>query len=263
VVSRLDRDGEELGLVTRMARADEKDASNELDNLGRALLARLTFAPDDVDAARRFDTAFYELVWRYLRARHDVLGARVGRYLGRPGAIAPRLLESEVDEVAHDATATALRRVRQNAAKFDTTKGSCTGWVIGSAEFAYVEVAKAIVTARRSEALKFVDPNDLVNVEDPGQSTEEHVMRHIGDAEALADAAEHVSQLEFAALRLRYTAGYSRAEAAEVIFGDQSMAKAVDRLVERGARKLAAAWVDKRTQRQTGGSIKFSDSADD
>ena len=68
------------------------------------------------------------------------------------------MLEEEVDEVAHDATATALRRVRQNAWKFDASKGRPTQWVIGAAEFAYIEVAKAVVAARRSDRLVFLDP---------------------------------------------------------------------------------------------------------
>jgi DNA-directed RNA polymerase specialized sigma24 family protein len=202
-------------------------------------------------------------VWRYLRAKHQVLGARVARYLGVVGSIAPPVLEEEVDEAAHDATATALRRVRQNAAKFDSTRGGPTQWVIGSAEYAYIDVAKEIVNARRSDALKFMDPAELLDVEDPNQTTEEHVLRQLDDAETLANAAHHLSEQEFAALRLRVTAGYSRAEAAEAIFGDPQMKKRIDGLVERGARKLAKAWADRRSSQGIAESTNFPDRTDD
>ncbi|HEX6679826.1 MAG TPA: hypothetical protein VF063_04195 [Gaiellaceae bacterium] len=223
---------------------------DELDRRGCALLARLVDEPDEEDCARQFDTLYYEIVWRYLRAKHRVLATRVARYLGVAGAVAPQVLDEEVDEVAHDATATALRRVRQNAERFDGAKGTPTQWVIGAAEYAYVEVAKAVVSARRSDVLEFVDPLDLFDEPDRNPTTEEHVLRQFEDAEALADAARHVSEKEFLALRLRATAGYSRAEAAKMIFGDATMKKQVDGLVERGARKLAQAWHDRRTSQR-------------
>ena len=173
----------------------------------------------------------------------------------------------EVDEIAHDATATALRRVRQNAHKFDASKGRPTQWVIGSAEFAYIEVAKGVVAARRSDALVFLDPLDpasILNSEPDGNpTTEEQVLRDIEDADVLADAARHLSDIEFAALRLRATAGYSRGEAAERIFGDSTMKKQVDGLTERGARKLAAAWADRKPMHRGVGSTNVSAPSDD
>jgi DNA-directed RNA polymerase specialized sigma24 family protein len=233
------------------------------DRRGRALLARLAVDPDDETAAREFDALYYEVVWRYLRSKHRVLGQRVARYVGAAGQIAPVVLENEVDEVAHDATATALRRVRSNVEKFDPAKGSPTMWVIGNAEFAYIDVAKAIATARRSERLRFVDPSDLTEERDPSPSTEEHVIRHLSDADALADAANHVSEREWIAVRLRVTAGYSREETALAIFGDKTMKKQVDGLLERGLKKLAIAWNDRKPTRGGAGSVKFLDGADD
>jgi DNA-directed RNA polymerase specialized sigma24 family protein len=233
------------------------EGTDGIDRLGRALLARLAEDPDNLECARQFDSLFYEIVWRYLRLNHSALGARVARYLGVGGSVAPTVLEEEVDEVAHDATATALRRVRHNAGGFDPRRGTPTQWVIGSATYAYVEVATEIVNARRSDALRFVDPAELIDAEDPGQTTEEHVLRQLDDADALADAASHLSEREFAALRLRVTACYSRAEAAEAIFGDPEMKKQVDGLVERASRKLAEAWTERKSSRRVAGGIKF------
>jgi DNA-directed RNA polymerase specialized sigma24 family protein len=157
--------------------------------------------------------------------------------------------------------------VRQNAWKFDATKGSPTLWVIGNAEFAYIEVAKAVVSARRSETLAFLDPldpnNDINNELDRNPTTEEHVLRHLEDADALDDAARHVSEKEFLALRLRATAGYSRGEAAERIFGDAMMKKQVDGLVERGARKLAKAWAHRKPSPRGAGGTNVPDRTDD
>jgi DNA-directed RNA polymerase specialized sigma24 family protein len=118
--------------------------------------------------------------------------------------------------------------------------------LLGQAPFAYVDVAKAVVRERRSERLKFVDPLDVLDEPDSNATTEEDALRQIQDAEALADAARHLTDKEFAAIRLRYTAGYSRAEAAAVIFGDPEKKKQVDGLVERGKRKLAQAWSERR-----------------
>lgn len=233
-----------------------------LNRQGTDLLAAITRG-DDPDAAQRFDALFYELVWRYLREHHAVLGARVARYLGVDGVVAPAVEAREVEEVAHDATSRALRRVRQNASRFDPTRGEVTHWVIGAAEFAYIEVAKEIAKARRSPELAFVDPYDLLDVPSASPTTEEHVLKHLMDEEALGDAARHLTFREFAALRLCITAGYSYAEAAEKILGDPQLTKQIDGLLTRGKAKLAAAWSERRpSSRQVPASQVF-DAADD
>ncbi len=79
----------------------------------------------------------------------------------------------------------------------------------------------------------------------------------------MADAASHLSDKEFLALRLRVTAGYSRGEAAQIIFGDGQMKKRVDGLVERGARKLAKAWSNRRPSRGPAGRSILTGRSDD
>jgi len=205
---------------------------------------------------------FYPTVWRYLRANHDKLAARVARYLKVDGVLSAELFPEEVDEVAHEATKVALRRVRQNAGRFDPSRGTPPMWVIGAAEYAYVEVTKTIVAARRSEGLQFVPPDDLLDVPDRQPTTEEHVLRHFDDAEALEDAASQVSEKEFVALRLVITAGYSYAEAAAAIFGDETMTKQVDGLLTRGKRKLAEAWVDRKPSPHRASGFNVPDRTD-
>jgi hypothetical protein len=160
------------------------DELDELDRIGRKLLAELAVDPDS-DCWRQFDALFYPLVWRYLRANQATLGARVARYLNVEGVVAPNVPPEEVDEVAHEATTIALRRVRQNASGFDSDRGTPTMWVIGAAEWAWIEVAKAISAARRSDRLQFVPPADLVEKADANPTTEEHILRHLEDIEAL------------------------------------------------------------------------------
>jgi DNA-directed RNA polymerase specialized sigma24 family protein len=238
------------------------EGTEDLDRRGAQLLARLAIDPNG-DCKRQFDALYYELVWRYLRANHAKLAARVARYLKADGVVGPGVLDEEVAEVAHDATLIALRRVRQGAARFDPAKGTATGWVIGAAEFAWVEVAKTVVSARRSGQHMFVAPEDLLAVADPNPTTEEHVLRHLENAEALADAARHLNENEWAAVRLVVTAGYSYAEAARVIFGDETKTKQVGGLLERGKAKLAEAWNDRRPSPSGAGGANLADRTDD
>jgi DNA-directed RNA polymerase specialized sigma24 family protein len=238
------------------------DGIEDLDRRGRELLDELAADPDS-DCWRQFDALFYPTVWRYLRAKHAILGARVARYLKVDGVVAPEVLPEEVDEVAHEATKVALQRVRKNAARFDPQRGTPTMWVIGNSEWAWIDVAKTITTARRSDRLQFVSPEDLEDEPDQNPTTEEHVLRHLEDAEALEDAACHVSEKELAALRLVLTGGYSYAEAAKVIFGDETMTKQVDGLLTRGKRKLAEAWAERRPSHNGTSGSKLGGRTDD
>lgn len=220
------------------------DYLEHLDQRALDLLGQLAESPEG-DIERQFDALLYEFVWRYLRAKGEEITARVARYTGATSAVAPQPQPSELAEVAHEATIIALRRVRERAARFDSTRGKPTLWVIGAAEYAYVEVAKAIVGARRSPQLVFHDPGDLLHIPDSSPSTEEHVISKLSNEQALHEAAKALSEREFIALRLVDTLEFTYAEAAERMFGEASMARAVEGLLRRGRRKLAAAWQDR------------------
>ncbi|HEY3462558.1 MAG TPA: sigma-70 family RNA polymerase sigma factor [Gaiellaceae bacterium] len=237
------------------------DGTEELDQRGAELLAELAADPES-ECWRQFDALYYELVWRYLKASHPVLSGRVARYLRVDGLVAPDVLNSEVADVAHEATLVALRRVRENAGRFDPDQGTATSWVIGAAEFAWVDVAKTIASARRSDDL-YAGPDDLLAVADPSPTTEEHVLQHLEDAEALVDAASHLSANEWAAVRLVITAGYSYAETAKLIFGDETKTKQVDGLLQRGKAKLADAWKSRKPSTSGAGGANLADRTDD
>lgn len=238
------------------------DGLEELDRRGRELLDELAADPEG-DCWKQFDALFYEPVWRYLVANHEVLNARVSRYLKVDALVAPEIQSAEVREVAHEATVIALRRVREKAGRFDADRGTPTMWVLGAAEWAWIDVCRAIAKARRSDRLQFVEPEELVDEPDRNPTTEEHVLRHLQDAEALEDAARHVDANEFAALRLVVTGGYSYAEAAKVIFGDEMMTKRVDRLLTSGKRKLADAWADRKPSPNGASGSKLQGRTDD
>jgi DNA-directed RNA polymerase specialized sigma24 family protein len=238
------------------------DGLEELDRRGQELLEELAADPGS-ECWKDFYALYFEPVWRYLFAKRAVLNARVSRYLKVDGLVAPDIQPSEVREVTHDATLTALGRVRENAGRFDPHRGTATMWVLCAAEWAWIDVCKAIAKARRSDRLQFVEPDDLVDEVDRNPTTEEHVLRHLQDAEALADAACHVNENEFAALRLVVTGGYSYAEAAMAIFGDETMTKRVDHLLTRGKRKLAEAWSDRRPSPNGASGSKLQGRADD
>lgn len=233
-----------------------------LEQRGAELLAAIAADPHSDDSLQ-FDAHYYEFVWKFLRSGHATFAARVARYLSVEGVVAGEVLPNELDEVAHDATNLALRRVRRNAARFDPSRGTATGWLLGAAEMAYVEVVKEVAKARRSDRLAFVAPEELLDEHDYNPSTEEHVVRQADDADVLAEVAELLAEREYAALRLCVMLGYSYAEAATVIFGDDSMAKQVDGLLTRGKAKLAAAWNDRRPSPSGASSSKVSEAADD
>lgn len=216
--------------------------SNEKrDDLGAALLAQLAQNPGS-SLATEFHALFYEFIWKRLWRDRDRLSDRVRRHLGAAGPTAPALPPEEVGEVAHDATTRALRRVCDNAWKFDPNRGTATHWVIGASEFAFIEVAKEVAAARRPRGVQFDPPELLEEVIDPTPGTEEVVITQISTEEILSEAANLLSEREWDALRLVVTERYSYAEAAELIFGSPGFTKEIDGLLTRAKRKLNEAW---------------------
>jgi DNA-directed RNA polymerase specialized sigma24 family protein len=114
--------------------------------------------------------------------------------------------------------------------------------VIGASEFAFIEVAKEAVAARRPRGVEFSHPYALEAVIDPAPGTEEIVISRISSEQIVREAAELLSEREWEALRLVVTERYTYAEAAQVIFGSADFTKQVDGLLTRAKRKLNEAW---------------------
>jgi DNA-directed RNA polymerase specialized sigma24 family protein len=231
----------------------------DLDRRGCELLDELAANPGS-DCWKQFFALFFEPVRLYLVVNRSVLAIRVARHLKADGIVAPVVPSEQVNEIAHEATLIALRRVCENAARFDPKRGTPTMWVIGNAHWAWIDVVKAIAVSNRVD---FVSPGELTNEPDTNPTTEEHVLRKLTDTEALAEAASHVSEKEFAAIRLVVTDGYSYAETAKLMFGDESMTKQIDGLLTRGKRKLAEAWADRRPSPSSASGSKLQGPADD
>lgn len=230
--------------------------------LGAALLAELARDPAS-SCANEFQALFYEFIWRRLRNHQDRLARRVARYLDTDGPVAPRLQEQEIDEVAHDATARALRRVCQNASAFDPKRGTATNWVIGASEFAFIEVAKEAVRARNPEGIGFASNDALDSLIDPSPGTEEIVLAEMSSGQVLREAAEILSEREWQALRLVITERYTHAEVAMIIFGTPTFTKQVDGLLTRGKKKLREAWAERRPDSRAAGASNVSPETDD
>lgn len=232
------------------------------NDLGAALLAELARNPES-SLVKEFHALFYEYIRDRLLRDRDRIAGRVRRYLNASGPTAPRLRREEVDEVAHDATTRALRRVCASAANFDSARATATQWVIGASEFAFVEVAKEVVAARRPQGIEFDHPDALQELVDPGPGTEELVVSRISTEQIVREAADLLSEREWQALRLVVTERYTYAEAAEVIFGSAAFTKQVDGLLTRAKRKLNEAWPHLRPGSGMTGSTKVSDDVDD
>ena len=110
------------------------------------------------DCWRQFDNLFYEPVFSICVQSSPSSAPAFARYLDKQGSLSARSSWRRSARRCFTTPRKLIAFVRENAWKFDPERGSSTLWVLGAAESAYVDVAKAIVKARRSEKLSFVDP---------------------------------------------------------------------------------------------------------
>lgn len=232
--------------------------NDEMNEKGALFLAKLAENPSS-PCGRDFEALFYPFIWGRLRRQHAQISERVARHLGISEPTAPLLKPDEVDEVAHDATSRALRRVRENAARFDPALGSATTWVIGASDFAFVEVAKEIVAARRPQGVEIIDIDALHRLADTSPTTEEHVIEQLMSDAAVAEAAEILTEKEWGALRLTATLGFSYAQAAAMIFGNSGRVRQIDGLLTRAKEKLRIAWAERQPRSRGSEAISVKD----
>jgi hypothetical protein len=218
----------------------------ELDRYGARLLAEMASDPE-CPACQEFARVFYPVVWGYLRANHSRIGTIVGGFAGSAKSAAPQLLPEEVDQVAHDATERAIRRLRRNAAQFDAAEGPATKWILGAAGFTFVEVAKKTVAARtRGPELVLEDPTGVEERIDGHEALQEDFLRRVINQETYREVAALLNENEWTALRLQVLMDMSCAAIARAMFDDQTKTRKVEGLLERGKKKLAEEWRDRR-----------------
>lgn len=235
----------------------------ELDKYGAQLLAEMAADPES-RACQQFAGVFYPVIWGFLRANHRNVGTIVGGYAGSDKSAAPELLDEEVDDAAHAATERAIKRLRRNAAWFDPEKGTATKWILGAAGFAFVEVAKETV-AKRTRRPK-IDPEDPAVVAekvDAAGALEEDFLWRVINEQTYAEVADLLNENEWTALRLRVLMEMSCAAIARAMFDDETKTRRVEGLLERGKKKLAAAWEDRRPSRKKVTATNVRASTDD
>jgi DNA-directed RNA polymerase specialized sigma24 family protein len=194
-------------------------------------------------AVHVFDEFFYPLVVAYVRKRHRKIGLEVAGKSGSGGSAAPLLSRHQLDEAAHVTALTALRRARASAGRFDAERGSPVAWVLRSAAFAYVEVAKQmaqnesrLMTSAEADTDARVGRSASASTSDPAQVV---ASQDLIDQVFLVLADD---ERAVAVLRLRYD--YTYTEIAEALFGDADATKRVDHLLHSARRKLADRWIE-------------------
>jgi DNA-directed RNA polymerase specialized sigma24 family protein len=190
-------------------------------------------------AANAFDQFFYPFISEYVLERHSLIGIDVAKWSCASGSAAPELAPEQLDEAAHRATLTGLRRARASAARFDPALGTAIAWVRRAAAYAYVEVAKELA-AERAGLVR--EPEVLEQM--PAGS--EDIAETLARQQLLDDLFLVLSDDERRVVALVLKHGYTYKEAAHTLFGSAGQAKKVDRLLQSARQKLAPRWAELR-----------------
>lgn len=214
--------------------------SDDQDVANRATELLLDVAAGRLAAAREYDTLLYPLIFAWVKRRNRSLASQAARLTGATGQYVPGVPESDLEWIANDVAVHALDRVRANATKFDPARGDGASWALRQAAISYVDVVRNAYGVRRTMSVVPVEDQDLDDLlhrggggMDPATVVEQ---RAALDAvlSALPDQERRVVLLV-----LHY--GFTYAETAEIVFGDASRTKRVDRLLQSGRRRIAAA----------------------
>lgn len=181
-------------------------------------------------AAKKYDTLLYPVLYVLVKRRGRALASDAARAVGAGPLGVPAVPACDVESIANDVAVHALERARANANRFDPSRGDGASWAIRQASFSYVDVVRSTYGSRRAAAVIPVDDADLEAVSnrrspglDPGVVVE---MRAALDA-ALGSLSP---QERFVVLSTRHH-GYTYVETAELLFGDPSQVRRVERLL--------------------------------
>lgn len=219
-------------------RAMPPGAHEELDRAS-ALLMAVARDPDG-DAVRAFDALLYPEVLHYVRRRNRQLAQETLRLTGTGDMGVPLVGVAELDEVAHDVTVLALQRARAAARRFNPNRGDALDWVLRAAGFAYLDVVRTRMDARRQLRVDPVEDEALEQVVD--QSPAEDIADQVARRLLLDACLQQLSPDQRAAVLLCDRFGFTHAGTAEVMYGDRRQVKRVGYLLTEGRRKLAACW---------------------
>jgi DNA-directed RNA polymerase specialized sigma24 family protein len=209
---------------------------------GAALFAAVVRDPNG-PSGKAFDNFFYDLVLRYVKKRHRLLGQEAGRLTGAGGNLAPALPPDRIDEAAHMTAVIALRRAKKTARSFDPAAGSAEAWILRSAALAYVEVAQDLTDFKRRLTAVPTEEGQLTAAADAAREACD-VAELIARRQLISDAFAALPDDERRALILTRTYGYSYSAAADLMFGEPGETKKIDLLLQAAARKLARVRAD-------------------
>lgn len=218
-----------------MAAASDKDFAS----YATELLLRIASDPQPKDV-RAYDTLLFRPLYNMVRHRGASLAADAAQALASPGIHVPPVAPADLDAVAIDVTVAALERARRTADRFDPARGDGATWAIGAAKFAYIDVVREFYQSRRRAHVVPVDPADLPELSAARQAaaSPEQVAE---TRAALLDALGRLDEDERTAILAREQGGMSYTEIASYMFGDPTLTKRVDRLLQSARVKLRAA----------------------
>lgn len=206
----------------------------------RASELLLAVAAGHPGAAREYDTLLYPMIFAAVKQRGRLLVTQAARTTGTDGISVPFVPDCDLEWVSNDVAVHALERARANAGRFDPARGDGATWALRQAAFSYVDVVRATYGTRRTmtvvpteeQELDVALHRDRVGI-DPATVVE---LRAALDA-ALATLP---SQERFVVLATLHH-GLTYAETAELLFGDATQVRRVDRLRQSARRRLAEA----------------------
>ncbi len=207
------------------------------EDISLALLNAVAREPTPT-AMRAFDEFFYERVKRHIHRYHRSMGG-IFATAQMDLRSAPPLRADQVDEAAHVTALRALRRARASASQFDPEKGSAEGWVLRSASFAFVEVAKEMAGINRVGRMEIMESSELEKHLDESTTGRDPAQQVIDQEEIVLMFAE-LSDDERRAALLCWRFEFSYAGAAEVMFNDPGRIKRIDKLLQQARVKLRA-----------------------
>lgn len=207
---------------------------------GRATALLLAVAAGVSGAAREYDTLLYPLVFAAVKQRGRVLAVEAARLTGTDALSVPSVPDSDLEWVANDVAVHALERARARAHRFDPARGDGATWALRAASFSYVDVVRATYGARRRMTVVPTQDDALASAIDQHQVASDPA--DLVEQRAALDAALAALTADERFVMLATTHyGMSYAETAQILFGDASHVRRVDRLRQSARRSLRAA----------------------
>ncbi len=191
-------------------------------------------------AAQDYDTLLYPLIYAAVKKRGRLLANQAARLTGTNGMPVPTVPASDLDLIANDVAVHALERARASAQRFDPARGDGLMWALRIANFSYIDVVRATYGTRRTLVIVPTEDEQLTEAADRAGCAPDPAV--VIEQRAALDAALGALTREerFVVLATMHY-GLSYAETAQLLFGDASQVRRVDRRRQSARRALAEA----------------------